>query len=83
MRRNIALIGAWAGLLATLALTGGYAAAAELSARSVAVRASGERGDSNSSSHIGWILLVLGILAVAGPVLYAWFSGKLGEATSQ
>lgn len=83
MRRNMALIGAWVGMLATLVVAGGYAVAAELSARSAAVRASRERGDNNSTSNIGWILLVLAILALATPVLIGWFSGKLSEATSQ
>lgn len=83
MRRNMALIVAWTGLLATLALSSGHALAADLSARSAAVRASRERGDNNSTSNIGWILLVLAILAIATPVLIGWFQGKLGEATSQ
>lgn len=83
MRKNMQLILAWAGMLATLAAAGGSAVAAALSARSAAVRASRERGDNNSTSNVGWILLVLAILALATPVLIAWFTGKLGEVTSQ
>lgn len=83
MKNRITVAGATVRLAATALLLGVHQLAAEVAGRSRAVRASGERGDNNSSSNIGWILLVLAILAIATPVLIAWFNGKLDTATSQ
>lgn len=83
MRKNVTLMVVWAGMLATLATAGAGSLTADLAARSAAVRASRERGDSNSSSNMGWLLLVLTILGLATAGLVLWFTGKLGDATSQ
>lgn len=83
MRKNVTQMVVWAGMLATLAIAGAYSVSADLASRSAAVRDSRERGDSNSSSNMGWLLLVLTILGLATAGLVAWFTGKLGDATSQ